>query len=159
MNCRSIGFALGSSKTFGAIETEAGEERAHTGRRHSGGKPSRARIRAGGSGAAVDSDDSTYQSHKFIYSLWHPNSSRRARCSGRFENALQRVSGTGDRRLDCAGPYDAFRNKIHQYGKCCGNTAQGGRPCQGVSGARYAYPGSGLVDALAGLTLFDWTRR
>src|SRR5260370_6183782 len=46
-NCRGIGATCGSPEASGAIEAEAGQERAHSGRRRAGGGSCGASVRVG----------------------------------------------------------------------------------------------------------------
>lgn len=48
-----------------------------------------------------------------------------------------------------------LRSKVHQHGKCGGDSAEGGRSREAVSGTRHEDSGGGLADDVAGLAV-DW---
>lgn len=78
-----------------------------------------------------------------------------ARRTGRAEDPLQRIPRTCDCSVDHSRSHDALRSKVHQHGKCGGDSAEGGRSREAVSGTRHEDSGGGLADDVAGLAV-DW---
>src|ERR1017187_6348072 len=88
-DCGGISSTCGSPEASGAIEAAAGQERAHSGRRRTGGGSCRVAVRVGEVGARIDFADPAYQPDKRHVTIRRWNAGGLTCRTGRFENTVQ----------------------------------------------------------------------